>query len=132
MRRSLLVLMAALAFHAEIPAYAHHSFTSTYDVDKTVKIEGKIVGFQFRNPHSFLQIEAPDASGVTQRWAIEWGGAGSLGGQGVTRNSLKIGDAVVITGNPGRTAADHRIRMLTLLRPSDEFGWGGAPGEVVD
>ena len=47
-------------------------------------------------------------------------------------NSLKIGDVVVITGNPGRTAADHRIRMLTLLRPSDEFGWGGAPGEVVD
>jgi hypothetical protein len=132
MRRSLLVLLAALTLRAGIPAFAHHSFTSTYDVDKTVKIEGKIVGFQFRNPHSFLQIEAPDANGVIQRWAIEWGGAGSLGAQGVTRNSLKIGDVVIITGNPGRTAADHRIRMLTLLRPSDEFGWGGAPGEVVD
>jgi hypothetical protein len=130
MKRSLLVLLAALI--VGLPAYAHHSFTSTYDVDKTVKIQGKIVVFQFRNPHSFLQIEAPDAKGVIQRWAIEWGGAGSLGSQGVTRNSLKIGDVVVITGNPGRTEADHRIRMVTLLRPSDEFGWGGAPGEVVD
>ena len=61
----------------------------------------------------------------------EWGGAGQLGGQGVTRDTLKPGDVVVITGNPGRDAADHRMRMVSLKRTSDGFGWGSKPGEVV-
>jgi hypothetical protein len=54
-----------------------------------------------------------------------------LSGQGVTRDSLKPGDHVVITGNPGRNPVDHRIRMRSLLRPSDGFGWG-FEGESFD
>ena len=74
---------------------------------------------------------APDENGEMQRWGVEWGGAGALTGQGVTRDTLKPGDKVVITGNPGRNAADHRLRMRTLLRPSDGFGWGQR-GETFD
>jgi thiamine monophosphate kinase len=33
-----------------------------------------------------------------QRWAIEWGGAGQLGGQGISRDTLKPGDHIVVTG----------------------------------
>ncbi len=112
--------------------FAHHSFAATYHEDQTVRIEGKLVQFQFRNPHSFVHVEAPDGQGVVQRWAIEWGGAGQLGGQGVTRESLKSGDVVMISGNPGRNPADHRIRMVSLRRPSDGFGWGVKPGETFD
>jgi hypothetical protein len=39
---------------------------------------------------------------------------------------------LVISGNPGRNPSDHRVRMLSLRRPSDGFGWGMRPGEVVD
>ncbi len=70
--------------------------------------------------------------GVMQRWGVEWGGAGQLGGQGVTRESFKSGDHVVITGNPGRNPDDHRVRMVSILRPSDGFGWGGRPGQTFD
>jgi hypothetical protein len=66
------------------------------------------------------------------RWGVEWGGAQQLGGQGVTRETLKSGDHVIITGPPGRNPEDHRILMRTLLRPSDGFGWGNRPREVVD
>ena len=96
------------------PAYAHHSFTATYDENKTVKIEGELVQFMFRNPHAFVHVLAPDEDGMMQRWGVEWGGAGALTGQGVTRDSLKSGDHVIITGNPGRNAIDHRVRMRTL------------------
>jgi hypothetical protein len=111
---------------------AHHSFAATYEESKTVKIEGKLVQFLFRNPHSFVHVMANDDSGQEQRWAVEWGGVGQLAGQGVTRETLKPGDVVVITGNPGRNAADHRIRMVTLTRPSDGFTWGNRPGQVVE
>src|SRR5262245_22476755 len=132
MKLRVLLLLIAVAMMFGAAAYAHHSFTATYEDAKTIKIEGKIVQFQFRNPHSFVHVMAPDEKGEMQRWAVEWGGTGQLGNAGVTATTLKVGDQVVITGPPGRNPADHRMLMRTLLRPSDGFGWGQRPGQVVD
>ena len=132
MTRRVSLFMVAAALVTGVTAYAHHSQAAQYDTTKQVKIEGTLVQFQYRNPHSFVQIEAPDDKGVVQRWSIEWGGAGQLTGQGVDRNTLKYGDIVVITANPSRTPNDHKLHMVTLKRTSDGFGWGSRPGEVVD
>ena len=132
MNRKLLVVLTTTLMAGGMTARAHHSFAATYDENKTVKVEGNLVQFLFRNPHSFVHIMAPDDNGQMQRWAVEWGGAGQLGSQGVTRETLRPGDVVVITGNPGRNPADHRVRMVSLRRTSDGFGWGARPGETVD
>lgn len=132
MTRKLILLVTAAALLAGMTAYAHHSIGATYDGKKEVKLEGKLVQFLYRNPHSFVHVEAPDPQGKMQRWAVEWGGASALGGQGVGRATLKVGDHVVITGNPSRTPADNRVKMNTFLRPSDGLTWGTRPGEVVD
>ncbi len=125
-----LLFMAALATGGS--AYAHHSFAATYFEDQTIQIEGRLLQFQFRNPHSFVQISAPDADDNMQRWAVEWGGAGQLGSQGITSGTLRPGDEVIVVGNPGRKDGDFRVRMRSLRRTSDGFGWGQAPGEVFD
>ena len=134
MKRYIPVFAIAVSLLLALTAYAHHSISATYDGKKEIKLTGKIVEFDFRNPHAFVHVEAPDDKGVVQRWAVEWGGAASLGGQGITRNSLKAGDEVVITGNPARglDSGVHRVKMNTLLRPRDGFGWGTRKGEVVD
>jgi hypothetical protein len=113
-------------------AYAHHSFTATYFEDRTIEIEGKLLQFLFRNPHTFVHVEAPDEEGQLQRWAVEWGGAGQLANQGVTSQTLRVGDVVTITGNPGRDPNDHRIRLVYLRRNSDGFDWGRRPGETFN
>jgi hypothetical protein len=105
--------------------YAHHSFAATYMEDKTSQIQGKLVQFTFRNPHSFLQIDIKDEDGKSTRWTVEWSGAGQLGSQGITRDSLRPGDDLVITGNPGRNAEDHRLRMKSMQRTSDGLKWSG-------
>jgi hypothetical protein len=128
--RSILLVAAGLMLTG-LSAYAHHSFTATYDESKTVEIKGTLVQFMFRNPHAWVHVMAPDDKGEMHRWGVEWGGAGALTGQGVTRDSLKPGDEVVITGNPGRNPVDHRLRMRSLLRPVDGFGWG-QNGETFD
>ena len=120
---------AALAgMVASAPVAAHHSFPATYAVDDHIKIEGTVVQFLFRNPHSFVHVMAPDKNGVMQRWAVEWGAGGALGDAGVTRDSLKPGDKVVVSGNPGRNPADHRIRMESIVRPKDGWKWAGTFG----
>jgi hypothetical protein len=126
-----LLLAAAGGLIVALGADAHHSFTATYNEDQEVRIEGTLVAFHFRNPHASVDLVAEDEDGNRVRWGIEWGGAGQLSGQGVTRESLKAGDHVVITGNPARDPNAHRLRMRSLLRPSDGFGWG-FQGETFD
>ena len=112
--------------------FAHHSLGATYDNEKEVKLDGKIVQFLMRNPHSFLHVEAKDEKGVIQRWSLEWRSAGALSQQGINRDTLKLGDDVVLTASPSRTPADHRAVLKTLHRKSDGLGWGERPGETVE
>jgi uncharacterized protein DUF6152 len=132
MKRKLPVLLTLATFAFALTAYAHHSLSATYVPDKDITLEGKIVEILLRNPHSFLQIEAPDETGAMQRWSLEWRASGQLGQQGIKRDTLKIGDDVTITMNPSRTPADHRGALKTLHRKSDGFGWGTRPGETID
>lgn len=124
-------LAALLALTATVAA-AHHSFTATYFEDRTIEIEGKLLQFQFRNPHSFIHVEAPGEDGKQYRWAVEWGGAGLLASQGLTNQTFQVGDVVTVSGNPGRNADDHRVRLLYILRKSDGFDWGRRPGETFN
>ena len=128
----LLTLATVLVVVAAGVARAHHSFTATYFEDRTVTIEGRVLQFQFRNPHSFVHVQAPDDNGELHRWAVEWGGSSQLSNQGLAGATLRPGDVVEITGNPGRDASDHRVRMRYLLRPADGFDWGNEPGETFD
>src|SRR5438477_7636281 len=120
----LILAAAALVSLSGIQLQAHHSFAATYFEDKQERIEGELVQFLYRNPHSFVHVEVKDPNGEVTRWAVEWGGGGQLNQQGVTRETLKPGDHVVIVGNPGRTEADHRLRMVNITRPSDGWKWG--------
>lgn len=133
MKGKLLVLViAGVLVFGVMTAYAHHSQTGTYDASKQVKLQGKLVLMNFRNPHVFLQLDVPDKTGTAERWAIEWGGTAQLGGQGVTRDTFKTGDELIIVANPSRTPGERRAKMNTLDRPKDGFVWGRRPGEVVD
>lgn len=132
MKRLSVVLLAAVFSLVGAASFAHHSFSATYLEDQTVTVEGDIVQFLYRNPHSFVHLAGKEKDGSAVRYTIEWGGTGQLGAQGVTRESLKVGDHVIISGNPGRNPQDKRVRLLSLLRPKDGFGWGRRPGEVVN
>lgn len=132
MKRYLVVLLAVGGVAIGMQAQAHHSFAATYLEDQTVTVEGELVQFLFRNPHSFVHLMVKEKDGTMARYAIEWGGTGQLAGQGITRETLKPGDVVVVVGSPGRNPIDKRVRLITLQRPKDGFVWGKKPGETVD
>ncbi|HEY2383215.1 MAG TPA: DUF6152 family protein [Terriglobia bacterium] len=128
----LLLAAAALVSLSTLRLSAHHSFAATYFEDKQEKVEGELAQFLFRNPHSFVHVDVKQPNGELIRYAVEWGGGGQLGRQGVGRDTLKVGDHVIIVGNPGRNPEDHRLRMIRLQRPSDGYTWGTKPGETFD
>lgn len=104
---------------------AHHSFTATYDENKEQTVEGKIVQFLLRNPHSMLHVEVPGENGEAHRYTVEWAGVGGLNSEGITRTTLRVGDDVIVRGNPGRNKSEYRLRMLSIDRPLDGWHWGG-------
>ena len=132
MRRSFVVALALISMTLGVRAFAHHSFAATYLEDQKVTIEGQLVQFLLRSPHSFVHVNVKESDGSTNRYVVEWGSPQQLGGQGVSRDTLKPGDHVIISGNPGRNPADHRVRLLTFRRPKDGFTWGLLPNQVVD
>jgi hypothetical protein len=131
MRRVSAVLIVAVGLLVG-GAAAHHSYAATYDSNKDVKLQGKLVQFVYRNPHTFVHVQAPDENGHMQRWAVEWAATNQLDRAGVTRDTLKIGDTVVLMVHPSRVAGEYRALMVNLKRPSDGFTWGAKAGEVVD
>ena len=131
MRRTL-VLVSLVTLAAGATAFGHHSYGATYDVNREITLEGKLVQFSYRNPHSYVTIQAPDDKGVQQRWSVEWSGTTQLSNQGITQQTLKVGDQVRVVGRPSRVRNEYRALMVSLLRPADGFTWGTRAGEKVD
>jgi hypothetical protein len=127
MKRMVLAVAGAalLLTLAGAQAFAHHAATATYLHGKSVTIEGTLKEFVWRNPHSFIRVEAPDDKGAMQVWLIEGAAPTQLAEGGVTRTSFRPGDHVVVTGMPGRVGDDHRMLLEKIERPSDGFKWQG-------
>ena len=131
MRRVFLLVLAAMLL-VGVAAYAHHSYAATYDTSKEVKLAGKLMQFSFKNPHSYVTIQATDANGAVQRWAIEWAGTSQLSNAGITSETLRIGDEITVVGRPSRVPGEFKALMVNLNRATPPFSWGSKPGDVVD
>ena len=132
MKRQVLVVMAGVALLYGARVYAHHSQVAVYRTSDEQKIEGTLAQVLIRSPHSWVHVEAKDAKGQLQRYAIEWGGAAQLRNAGVDGKTLKVGEKVRVTGRPGRNAADNRMLMVYIETVDGRWTWGNKPGEVVD
>ena len=102
MRRSLRTLaVAAVALGLTVQAFAHHS-TSYYSREQKdfVKIQGKVVRWEYRSPHSQLYVETADKDGKPVVWRFETTPAAWLLREGITKDSMTSGDQVTVEGFP--------------------------------
>jgi len=94
-------------------ALAHHGAASLYDVSKETTIKATITEFIWTNPHVEVGIAAVDDKRA--RWLLELGSPPNIANRGWTSKSLKAGDVVTVTFNPGlRGARIGRSRMVLL------------------
>ena len=112
------------------PALAHHSFGLFYLDKDTIEVEGDIVEFQYRNPHSWIQMAGQEPFGQLKTYAAEWVGTSQLERLGITKRTLRTGDRVRLWASPNRDPNDNRVRLKRIERPSDGWQWGQSQRET--
>lgn len=90
---------AAAASLLMLTARAHHS-TAAFDNERVVRIEGTVRQMRWINPHASFKVEGTADAGPDGLWTIEMTAPNVLINQGWKRNSLQVGDQVVVFANP--------------------------------
>jgi hypothetical protein len=93
-----LLILASVSGILAPPLLAHHSFAADYDASKPITLRGKVTKFEWMNPHARLFLAVKDHSAEITVWEFELGSPNTLMKSGWTRNSLKIGDEVIVKG----------------------------------
>ena len=80
-------------------ALAHHSF-AMFDPEKLITQEGTVKEFEWTNPHVWLHIVAPDASGKAVEWSFEMQAVAQATSGGWRADIVKPGDNVKVEFHP--------------------------------
>jgi hypothetical protein len=127
MRTWVLVVSGVVALCA--PVLGHHSYSELYLESDTIEVEGEVIEFQYRNPHSWIHVMGQETFGKPKTYAAEWASVSRLERDGINARTLKSGDIVRIWGSPARNPNDNRIHLKRIERRSDRWKWGGQGGQ---
>lgn len=112
-----------------VPAMAHHSFNTFFDMSRTVQIEGIVKSFRLVSPHSEMMIDVPDAGGKAVTWRI----TARTGAVNARREGWKaedfIGKKVKVEGNPTRREGGTAMAAgVVTFEDGKVVCLGGCPG----
>ena len=88
-----------------VPSFGHHGTSIVYDLTDSITISGVVTDFQFVNPHTLIHFDVTE-NGEVVGWLAGLSSNTSLSRtEGWTRDILKPGDQITITGAPARGGA---------------------------
>jgi hypothetical protein len=99
MKQTSILTVAAAGLLAAASAAAHHSFSAEFDRNLPITVTGTVTKVEWMNPHARFYVDAKDETGKTVNWDFELASPNGLMRRGWTRNSMKIGDVVTVTGS---------------------------------
>src|SRR5262245_17171700 len=89
-----------------VPVLAHHAFSAEFDASAPVTLKGPVTKIEWINPHAWIHMENQNG-GKTEQWMVEGGTPNTLQRNGISRDSIKVGTVIVVSGYK---AKDGRMR----------------------
>ena len=106
-------LVAAFLLLVSAPLFAHHGAAS-YDISKMVTLKGAVTSVQWINPHVEVDMEVTGATGKAEKYAVESVSPLGLSRNGWTKDSVKPGDQITVTGNLSKDGG-HILRLKKIV-----------------
>src|SRR5206468_845017 len=98
MKTRFAVFAGGVLLLSSIAVFAHHAFQAEYDATKPIKVTGIVKKVEWTNPHIWFYVDAKDDSGKVTTWGFSGGPPGMLLRRGITREVLKVGDVITVSG----------------------------------
>ena len=109
MRLTITIGLALAGLLTAAGAVAHHAFSTEFDVNRPITLQGKVTKVELINPHSWIHISVVDDKGNAVEWMIEGGSPNALVRKGINRNSIPIGSELVIRGYGTRDGSNKAV-----------------------
>ena len=114
---------------SQAPLWAHHAFAAEFDAKKPVKFkDATVTKVQLINPHSWIYVDVKQPDGRVENWAIEAGSPNILLRRGITKDTLKVGQKIVVDGYQSKDGS-HRANGRDLTLPDGRNCSSAPPGD---
>jgi DNA/RNA endonuclease YhcR with UshA esterase domain len=122
-RRSSFVVIAGIFLSCSV-AFAHHG-TADYDTTKSITVKGSVAAFQFINPHVIISLDVKDDKGNVQNWQGGLTSPNHLMRTGWSKDTLKTGEVISISGFPAKTGAPEIWIQKVVLASGEVLNTSG-------
>jgi hypothetical protein len=98
------------------PIFAHHG-TAAYETTQETTVKGTVTDFEFINPHTLIFLDVKNDKGDVEHWQVDAQSPNQLTRDGWTKNSLKSGDQIAVTGFRAKNHSNI-LRFLRIVMPN--------------
>jgi hypothetical protein len=123
------LILVVLLIASALPLWAHHAFATEFDANKPVTKKGIVTKIDWMNPHVWFYLNVKTESGVIENWGFEMGGPNGLRSQGWTKDTMKIGDELVVEGFLARNGSKNvNAKNVTMAATGKKLGAASSQG----
>ena len=121
--RSTTLLIGVLLAVGAATVRAHHSWNTVFSEDKPLVLRGTISKVELVNPHAWIWIDVKAADGTIQKWGIEGGPPNGLIRNGITKDSLKVGEELIVHGYGARDETTFQVAGVKYEKADGQEFW---------
>ena len=123
----ILVLLAAA------PVVAHHAFATEFDATRPITLKGVVTKVDWTNPHVWFYLNVKNDKGEMENWGFEMGGPNGLQKEGWSRNTIKIGEELIVEGWMSRNGTKSvNSKNVTIASTGKKLGAASSQGKAAE